>query len=120
VVTRKPGTTTLIEDVAFHIEELLNNGRSAANAFKSMAYRMPVNTGMRWKGIITSLSTSRSNTARQVAHKKAHDEIKKHWYGYTATGSLKPNTATGRNKLPIVSIKGEKAFAFDERDQDFV
>ena len=110
--TRKPGTTTLIEDVAFHIEDLPEATADLQQLLEKHGYPDACIYGHALEGNYHFIINQSFDTREQVAqYESLMNEIKTLVVD-KYDGSLKAEHGTGRNMAPFVQYEwGEKAFA---------
>ena len=110
--TRKPGTTTLIEDVAFHIEDLPEATADLQQLLEKHGYPDACIYGHALEGNYHFIINQSFDTPEQVAqYESLMNEIKTLVVD-KYDGSLKAEHGTGRNMAPFVQYEwGEKAFA---------
>lgn len=110
--TRKPGTTTLIEDVAFHIEDLPEATADLQQLLEKHGYPDACIYGHALEGNYHFIINQSFDTREQVAqYESLMNEIKTLVVD-KYDGSLKAEHGTGRNMAPFVEYEwGEKAFA---------
>lgn len=110
--TRKPGTTTLIEDVAFHIEDLSEATADLQQLLEKHGYPDACIYGHALEGNYHFIINQSFDTREQVAqYESLMNEIKTLVVD-KYDGSLKAEHGTGRNMAPFVQYEwGEKAFA---------
>ena len=110
--TRKPGTTTLIEDVAFHIEDLPEATADLQQLLEKHGYPDACIYGHALEGNYHFIINQSFDTCEQVAqYESLMNEIKTLVVD-KYDGSLKAEHGTGRNMAPFVQYEwGEKAFA---------
>lgn len=110
--TRKPGTTTLIEDVAFHIEDLPEATADLQQLLENHGYPDACIYGHALEGNYHFIINQSFDTREQVAqYESLMNEIKTLVVD-KYDGSLKAEHGTGRNMAPFVQYEwGEKAFA---------
>ena len=110
--TRKPGTTTLIEDVAFHIEDLPEATADLQQLLEKHGYPDACIYGHALEGNYHFIINQSFDSAEQVAqYESLMNEIKTLVVD-KYDGSLKAEHGTGRNMAPFVQYEwGEKAFA---------
>ena len=110
--TRKPGTTTLIEDVAFHIEDLPEATSDLQQMLEKHGYPDACIYGHALEGNYHFIINQSFDTREQVAqYESLMNEIKTLVVD-KYDGSLKAEHGTGRNMAPFVQYEwGEKAFA---------
>ncbi len=110
--TRKPGTTTLIEDVAFHIEDLPEATADLQQLLEKHDYPDACIYGHALEGNYHFIINQSFDTREQVAqYESLMNEIKTLVVD-KYDGSLKAEHGTGRNMAPFVQYEwGEKAFA---------
>lgn len=110
--TRKPGTTTLIEDVAFHIEDLPEATSDLQQLLEKHGYPDACIYGHALEGNYHFIINQSFDTREQVAqYESLMNEIKTLVVD-KYDGSLKAEHGTGRNMAPFVQYEwGEKAFA---------
>lgn len=108
---RKPGTTTLIEDVAFHMEDLAEATSELQQLLEKYDYTDSVIYGHALEGnfhfIINQRFDSNAEVARYESLMKDVVELVTEKYD----GSLKAEHGTGRNMAPFVEKEwGDEAF----------
>lgn len=110
--TRKPGTTTLIEDVAFHIADLPEATADLQQLLEKHGYPDACIYGHALEGNYHFIINQSFDTREQVAqYESLMNEIKTLVVD-KYDGSLKAEHGTGRNMAPFVQYEwGEKAFA---------
>lgn len=110
--TRQPGTTTLIEDVAFHIEDLPEATADLQQLLEKHGYPDACIYGHALEGNYHFIINQSFDTREQVAqYESLMNEIKTLVVD-KYDGSLKAEHGTGRNMAPFVQYEwGEKAFA---------
>ena len=110
--TRKPGTTTLIEDVAFHIKDLPEATADLQQLLEKHGYPDACIYGHALEGNYHFIINQSFDTREQVAqYESLMNEIKTLVVD-KYDGSLKAEHGTGRNMAPFVQYEwGEKAFA---------
>ena len=110
--TRNPGTTTLIEDVAFHIEDLPEATADLQQLLEKHGYPDACIYGHALEGNYHFIINQSFDTREQVAqYESLMNEIKTLVVD-KYDGSLKAEHGTGRNMAPFVQYEwGEKAFA---------
>ncbi|OCW93392.1 4Fe-4S ferredoxin [Macellibacteroides sp. HH-ZS] len=110
--TRKPGTTTLIEDVAFHIEDLPEATADLQELLEKHGYPDACIYGHALEGNYHFIINQSFDSTEQVAqYESLMNEIKTLVVD-KYDGSLKAEHGTGRNMAPFVQYEwGEKAFA---------
>ncbi len=110
--TRKPGTTTLIEDVAFHIEDLPEATADLQQLLEKHGYPDACIYGHALEGNYHFIINQSFDTREQVTqYESLMNEIKTLVVD-KYDGSLKAEHGTGRNMAPFVQYEwGEKAFA---------
>lgn len=110
--TRKPGTTTLIEDVAFHIEDLPEATADLQQLLEKHGYPDACIYGHALEGNYHFIINQSFDTREQVVqYESLMNEIKTLVVD-KYDGSLKAEHGTGRNMAPFVQYEwGEKAFA---------
>ncbi len=110
--TRKPGTTTLIEDVAFHIEDLPEATADLQQLLEKHGYPDACIYGHALEGNYHFIINQSFDAREQVAqYESLMNEIKTLVVD-KYDGSLKAEHGTGRNMAPFVQYEwGEKAFA---------
>ena len=114
--TRPAGTTSLIEDIAFHIDDLPEATVDLANLIEECGYDDACIYGHAFEGnyhfVIAQAFNSQADIDkyRHLIEKIVHLVVDKY------DGSLKAEHGTGRNMAPFVEKEwGEKAFAIMKR-----
>lgn len=114
--TRKPGTTALIEDIAFHIEDLPQASVELARLLEECGYDDSCIYGHALEGnfhfVIAQSFATKDDVER---YKRLMEEIERLVVD-RYHGSLKAEHGTGRNMAPFVEHEwGSKAFAMMKR-----
>ena len=109
--TRKPGTTTLIEDVAFHIENLPEATADLQELLEKHGYADACIYGHALEGNYHFIINQSFDTEEQIArYENLMNEVKTLVVD-KYDGSLKAEHGTGRNMAPFVKDEwGETAF----------
>lgn len=110
--TRQPGTTVLIEDVAFHIDDLPEATKDLAQMLEDCGYDDACIYGHALEGNYHFVLAQGFDTPQEVdRYKRMMHEIEKIVVD-KYHGSLKAEHGTGRNMAPFVRREwGEKAYA---------
>jgi len=114
--TRKPGTTALIEDIAFHIQDLPEATVELADLLEQCGYNDACIYGHALEGNYHFVIAQSFDTQEDI-DRYAHlmEEID-HLVLDKYHGSLKAEHGTGRNMAPFVKKEwGEKAFSMMKR-----
>lgn len=114
--TRKPGTTVLIEDIAFHIEDLPAATVELAKLLEDCGYDDACIYGHALEGNYHFIIAQSFGTEEEV---NKYRNLMKHIEELVVTrydGSLKAEHGTGRNMAPFVEAEwGPKAWAIMKR-----
>lgn len=110
--TRRPGTTVLIEDIAFHIENLPDATVELANILKDSGYDDACIYGHALAGNYHFIISQSFDTDKEVErYRDLMSKIEKLVVD-RYDGSLKAEHGTGRNMAPFVEKEwGQKAYA---------
>jgi len=109
--TRKPGTTTLIEDVAFHINDLPEATAELQELLVNHKYDDACIYGHALEGNYHFIINQSFDTEEEVARYEALMNDVVHLVVDKYTGSLKAEHGTGRNMAPFVEYEwGIEAF----------
>ena len=109
--TRKPGTTVLIEDIAFHIEDLPEATVDMVNMLQKHGYPDACIYGHALEGNYHFIIAQSFDTQAEVDRYRHLMEEVEHLVVDKYDGSLKAEHGTGRNMAPFVAKEwGEKAF----------
>ena len=110
--TRRPGTTCLIEDVAFHIEDLPQATAELQRLIASHGYDDACIYGHALEGNYHFILNQSFGTPEEVARYEALMNDVKTLVADRYGGSLKAEHGTGRNMAPFVRDEwGEEAFS---------
>lgn len=114
--TRRPGTTALIEDIAFHIEDLPQASVDLAKILDESGYEDPCIYGHALEGNYHFVISQSFETVEDInRYKKLMADIE-HLVVDKYHGSLKAEHGTGRNMAPFARREwGDKAWALMER-----
>lgn len=114
--TRKLGTTALIEDVAFHIDDLPEATVALANLLEECGYDDACIYGHALEGNYHFVIAQAFETQAEVEkYRNLMNKIEELVVG-RYNGSLKAEHGTGRNMAPFVAAEwGEKAFSIMKR-----
>ena len=117
--TRRPGTTALIEDIAFHITDLPKATVELAALLKECGYDDACIYGHALEGNYHFVIAQSFETQAEVdKYRHLMEEIEK-LVIERYDGSLKAEHGVGRNMAPFVKKEwGEKAFAYMRRIKD--
>jgi D-lactate dehydrogenase len=112
---RKRGTTVILEDIAFPVEDLAYAILDLHHLFKKFDYQNAIIFGHAKEGnihfVITQLLDSEAEIARYDAFMRAVVDMVLHKYG----GALKAEHGTGRNMAPFVEAEwGGEAYRIME------
>ncbi len=109
--TRPLGTTVLIEDVAFHIEDLAEATEDLQNLLEEHGYNDACIYGHALEGNYHFIIAQSFDTEEEIAkYRKLMAEVE-HLVVDKYDGSLKAEHGTGRNMAPFVKTEwGEKAY----------
>ena len=113
---RKEGTTCIIEDIAFHIEDLPNATMDLSNLLDKHGYTDSCIYGHALEGNFHFIINQDFNTEEKLKTYKAmlHDVAEMVVGKYD--GSLKAEHGTGRNMAPFVKYEwGERAYGIMQR-----
>lgn len=114
--TRKPGTTCLIEDVAFHIEDLPEATADLQQLIARHGYDDACIYGHALEGNYHFIINQSFSTDEEVRRYEALMEDVKALVVDKYDGSLKAEHGTGRNMAPYVRYEwGEEAFVIMQR-----
>lgn len=109
--TRKLGTTVIIEDVAFHIEDLPNATVDLANMLEKHGYDDACIYGHALEGNYHFIIAQSFDTQEDIKKYQNLMEEIEHLVVDKYDGSLKAEHGTGRNMAPFVKNEwGEKAY----------
>jgi D-lactate dehydrogenase len=110
--TRRPGTTTLIEDVAFHIEDLPEATADLQELLTKHGYDDACIYGHALEGNYHFIINQSFDTPEEVGRYEALMNEVVHLVVDRYDGSLKAEHGTGRNMAPFVEYEwGSEAFA---------
>jgi D-lactate dehydrogenase len=113
---REPGTTTLIEDVAFHIEDLADATSELQELLVKHHYDDAVIYGHALEGNFHFIINQRFDTQAEIDRYEALMDDVVQMVTEKYDGSLKAEHGTGRNMAPFVEKEwGSKAFAIMRR-----
>lgn len=111
--TRKPGTTVLIEDIAFHIEDLPEATVDMKQMLEKHGYPDACIYGHALEGNYHFIIAQRFDSQSEVDRYRHLMEEVERLVVDKYDGSLKAEHGTGRNMAPFVAKEwGEKAFSF--------
>lgn len=114
--TRPLGTTSLIEDIAFHIDDLPNATVELAALLEECGYDDACIYGHALEGNYHFVIAQRFDTQADIDKYRNLMERIEHLVVDRYDGSLKAEHGTGRNMAPfVVKEWGEKAFGFMRR-----
>ncbi|MDO5553628.1 MAG: FAD-binding and (Fe-S)-binding domain-containing protein [Planctomycetia bacterium] len=113
---REPGTTCLIEDVAFHLSDLPEATAELQKIIECFGYKDGVIYGHALEGNFHFILNQRFDTDKEVARYQAMMLEVVHLVVDKYDGSLKAEHGTGRNMAPFVEKEwGPAAFSFMKR-----
>ena len=114
--TRAEGTTCMIEDVAFHIEDLPAATADLAALLEQHGYHDACIYGHALEGNFHFIVNQSLDTPEQIErYRRLIDDVV-HMVADKYDGSLKAEHGTGRNMAPFVRYEwGDKAFALMQR-----
>ncbi len=117
--TRRPGTTALIEDIAFHIDDLPKATSELSALLKECGYDDACIYGHALEGNYHFVIAQSFETQADVdKYRHLMEEIEKLVID-RYDGSLKAEHGVGRNMAPFIKKEwGEKAFAYMRRVKD--
>ncbi|TLU65330.1 FAD-binding oxidoreductase [Thalassotalea litorea] len=108
---RETGTTVIIEDVAFAVEDLATAVLALQNLFAQFEYNEAIIFGHALDGNLHFVFTQAFNTKEQVARYQAFMDAIAKLVVDQFNGSLKAEHGTGRNMAPFVRQEwGDKAY----------
>ena len=110
---RPVGTTVIIEDVAFPIEQLAQGTRDLQALFNKHAYHEAIIFGHALEGNLHFVFTQDFSTDTEVQRYAAFMQDVSELVALKYGGSLKAEHGTGRNMAPFVEMEwGKEAYAF--------
>lgn len=108
---RKTGTTVIIEDVTFPVEQLAIGVNRLIALFDKHHYDEAILFGHALEGNLHFVFTQGFNSAEEVARYQAFMDDVAHLVAVEFGGSLKAEHGTGRNMAPFVELEwGEDAY----------
>lgn len=111
--TRKPGTTVLIEDIAFHIKDLPDATVDLINLLEENGYDDACIYGHVLEGNYHFIISQSFDTPEEIERYRRLMTAVEHLVVDKYDGSLKAEHGTGRNMAPFVKKEwGEKAWNF--------
>lgn len=102
---RENGTTVIIEDVAFPIEQLANGVAALQSLFKRYQYHDAIIFGHALDGNLHFVFTQDFSTQTEINRYKMFMESVCHLVAVEYQGSLKAEHGTGRNMAPFVELE---------------
>ena len=114
--TRKPGTTALIEDIAFHIDDLPSATVDLSNLLEECGYDDACIYGHAFEGNYHFIIAQGFETQAEIDKYKNLMHAIEHLVVDKYHGSLKAEHGTGRNMAPFVEKEwGAKAYSMMKR-----
>ena len=118
---RRPGTTCLIEDVAFHIEDLPEAVTDLSNLLEKHGYDDSCIYGHALEGNFHFIINQSFSTQDEIERYKSMMEDVTQLVVKKYDGSLKAEHGTGRNMAPFVEYEwGTKAYGMMKRLKDIL
>ena len=102
---RKTGTTVIIEDVTFPVEQLATGVNRLIELFERHHYDEAILFGHALEGNLHFVFTQGFNSAEEVARYQAFMDDVAHLVAVEFGGSLKAEHGTGRNMAPFVELE---------------
>jgi len=102
---RQTGTTVIIEDVTFPVEQLAAGVRRLIDLFEKHQYDEAILFGHALEGNLHFVFTQGFNTAQEIARYQAFMEDVAQLVAVEFGGSLKAEHGTGRNMAPFVELE---------------